>query len=162
MILTSYSQTVRVRMSLLGIWSCHLISRIRLRQHIHVEDVKSTFLVHVGCPCLTAIKERAEDAGDHARSRQKVKWGVKQADSERGLKAADKRAHRKLSTASTTNTPTGFICSACSRDTATQDSAALQKPWTKPLLDTTGIIFWDNTLPANHNHSQTVVSINCR
>ena len=45
------------------------------------------------------------------------RWNkIEHADSERGLKAADKRARRKLSAASTTNTPTGFICSACSRD----------------------------------------------
>ena len=31
-------------------------------QAAHVEGVESTFLAHVGCPCLTAIKERAEDA----------------------------------------------------------------------------------------------------
>ena len=55
-------------------------------------------------------------AGDRARWRQKVKQEVEHADSERGLKAAVKRARRKLSAASTTNTPTGFICSACSRD----------------------------------------------
>ena len=28
----------------------------------YVEDVELTFLTHVGGPCLTAIKERAEDA----------------------------------------------------------------------------------------------------
>ena len=56
-------------------------------------------------------------AGDRARWRQKVKQGIEHADSKRGLKAADKRAHRKLSAASITNTPTGFIsCPACSRD----------------------------------------------
>ena len=31
-------------------------------QTAHVEDVESTFLAHVGCPCLTAIKERADYA----------------------------------------------------------------------------------------------------
>ena len=55
-------------------------------------------------------------AGDRAHWRQKVKQEVEHADSERGLKAADKRARRKLSATSTTNTPTGFICSASSRD----------------------------------------------
>ena len=55
-------------------------------------------------------------AGERAHWRQKVKQEVEHADSERGLKAADKRARRKLSAASTTNTPTGFICSASSRD----------------------------------------------
>ena len=54
-------------------------------------------------------------AGDRARWRQRVKQGIEHADSERGLKAADKRARRKLSAASTSNTPAGFICSACSR-----------------------------------------------
>ena len=62
-------------------------------------------------------KDTWEDAaGDRARWRQKVKQGLEHADSEKGLKAADKRARRKLSTASTANTFTGFICSACSRD----------------------------------------------
>ena len=55
-------------------------------------------------------------AGDRVRWRQKVKQEVEHADSVRGLKAADKRVRRKLSAASTTNIPTGFICSACSRD----------------------------------------------
>ena len=94
-------------------------------------------------------------AGDRARWRQKVKQGIEHADSKRGLKAADKRARRKLSAASITNTPTGFIsCPTCSRDcdcrlafTATQDAAALQKPWTKPLLGATGIVFRDYALP---------------
>ena len=31
-------------------------------QAAHVEDVESTVLAHAGGPCLTAIKERAEDA----------------------------------------------------------------------------------------------------
>ena len=31
-------------------------------QAAHVESVESTFLAHAGGPCLTAIKERAEDA----------------------------------------------------------------------------------------------------
>ena len=31
----------------------------------------------------------------------------------------------------------------------TQDAAALQKPWTKPLLGTTGIVFRDYALPTN-------------
>ena len=30
-------------------------------QAAHVEGVESMFLAHVGCSCLTAIKERAED-----------------------------------------------------------------------------------------------------
>ena len=54
--------------------------------------------------------------GDLARWRQKVKQGIEHAGSERGVKAADKRARRKLSCASATNTPTSFICSTCSRD----------------------------------------------
>ena len=60
-------------------------------------------------------------AGDRAHWRQKLKWGIEHTDRERGLKAADKRARRKLSAASITNTPTGFICSAYSRDCQSVD-----------------------------------------
>ena len=69
---------------------------------------------------MTAYKIDADTwkdaAGDRARGRQKVKQGIEHAESERGLKVADKGACSKLSAASTTNTPTGFICSAGSRD----------------------------------------------
>ena len=70
-----------------------------------------------------------------ARWRQKVKQGAEHADSERGLKAADKRACRKLSAASTTSIPqaSSALPAAGTADRGlasitTQDAAALQKP----------------------------------
>ena len=58
--------------------------------------------------CKIDIDTWENAAGDRARWGQKDKQGIEQADSERGLKAADKRARRKLSASSTTNTPTGL------------------------------------------------------
>ena len=54
-------------------------------------------------------------ADDRSRWRQKVKNGIKQADKARGLKAAEKRARRKLSAATAPSTTSRFTCSTCSR-----------------------------------------------
>ena len=47
--------------------------------------------------------------------------------------------------------------------TATQYAAALQKPWTKPLLGATGIVFQDYTLLTNPQVSYNYYSLpfNC-
>ena len=98
-----------------------------------------------------------------------MKQGIEHADSERGLKVADKRpegnsvllqqpTHPQASSA----LPAAGTADRGLVSTATQDAAALQKPWAKPLLGATGIAFRDYALPTTSGiHSRATSKCHC-